>query len=97
MKDVLFERWKAFHAANPKVYALFKKFAFQALGKGRKRFGARMIWERMRWYVMFETVDDVDYKLNDHHLTFYSRQFMRDFPQWKGFFEIRTRRIERLL
>ena len=62
-----FEAWKQFHAENPAVFALFRRFAEQALNsQGRKHFGARMIGERIRWYTAVETTDP-EYKVNDHH------------------------------
>jgi hypothetical protein len=71
--------FQIFHRSNPKVYKLFKKFALDAKDWGRKRFGARFIWERMRWYIHIETKDS-KFKLNDHFPPFYARKLMRDVP-----------------
>jgi hypothetical protein len=38
----------AFHAENPEVYQLLRKFACQAKGAGRKKFGMKMLFERVR-------------------------------------------------
>lgn len=87
----LLAAWKVFHAANPKVYALFERFALEAARRGRTRFGARMIWERMRWYVKVETTDQLAglYKLNDHHHPYYAREFVRRRPEFRDLFEFR--------
>jgi hypothetical protein len=85
--------FEKFHAENPKVYELFSKFALQAIAAGRTRFGARMIWNRIRWYTAVET-SDPDFKLNDHHSPYYARMFMRDHPRYEGFFETRRTQDE---
>ncbi len=82
------ERFAEFHRDNPKVYELFQRFTYQALQTGRKRFGARMIWERMRWYTTVET-NDLEFKLNDHYPPYYARLFMARHPKYAGFFETR--------
>ena len=87
------ERFRQFHENNPHVYKLFSRFASEAASRGRERFGARMVWERMRWHVAFETVDDASlFKLNDHYTPFYARMFMSDHPEYPNLFEIRERR-----
>tara|TARA_R110000772_G_C13309802_1_gene439842 strand:- start:13453 stop:13737 length:285 start_codon:yes stop_codon:yes gene_type:complete len=83
--------FNAFDAENPKVWQLFLKFTKEAMLKKRTRFGARMIWERMRWYVQIET-NDKSYKLNNNHPPFYVRKFIALYPQFEDFFEIRERR-----
>lgn len=90
-KSQLQREFEVFHAENPHVYELFCRFAMQAIDAGREKFGARSIWERMRWYVAFETTGDDDYKLNDHHPPYYARMFMREHQECEGFFE--TRRV----
>lgn len=89
-----FERWAAFHRANPGVYELFRRFAVQALEKGgRRRFGARMIGERIRWYTAIETTD-VDFKVNDHYWPYYARLLMLTEERFAGFFERRDTRFD---
>ena len=84
-----FEAFLKFHRDNPEVFNLFWKFSAQALKSKRKRFGARMIGERMRWYTTIET-DDPDFKLNNNHLPYYARLLMLMMPSIYGeFFERR--------
>ena len=82
-----FQRWLKFHRENPKVWKLFQYFAWEAWGV-RERFGARMIWERMRWYTQVETTD-CDYKLNDHYPPYYARLLAWTFEEFDSFFELR--------
>ena len=84
--------FESFHRANPAVYRIFKKFAFEAINKGRQHLGARMIWNRIRWYTSVETCAGDGFKLNNNHSPYYARMFMRDYPQHDGFF--RTRRVQ---
>ncbi len=84
----LVRAFRQFHKDNPQVYALFRRFAFEAINSGREHFGAKMIWERMRWYVRIET-NSSDYKLNNNYHAFYVRLFEKDFPQYEGFFRKR--------
>jgi hypothetical protein len=55
----------AFHAENPEVYQLLRKFACQAKGAGRKKFGMKMLFERVRWYTEIETKDPTGLKAPD--------------------------------
>lgn len=82
------QRWRRFHTDNPHVYATFSRFTTEAIARGRTSFGARMVWERMRWFSMFETTDP-DWKLNNDYAPFYARLFLADHPQHSGLFELR--------
>jgi hypothetical protein len=89
-RDAMQARFDAFHADHPQVWKLFLRFVKEAMVSGRRKFGARMIWERMRWFSTIETKGD-DFKLNDHYPPFYARLFMETYPQYAGFFEIREK------
>lgn len=79
-----FRAWSEFHKNNPHVWKLFLKFAAQAKEAGRERFGARMILERLRWYTSVETVSADRFKINDHHVPYYSRLAMLLYPDEYG-------------
>lgn len=87
----LVQAFRAFHLRNPHVYSLFERFALEAASAGREKIGARLIWERMRWYLRFETTDRAErgLKLNDHYPPYYARMFLRRHPELEGFFELR--------
>lgn len=84
-----------FHALNPQVYDLFRRFAVDALRmERRQRFGARMIWERLRWYTQVET-NGCDFKLNNIFTPYYARLLMLERPDdFGGFFELRDSRFD---
>jgi hypothetical protein len=80
-----------FHAKNPHVYELFKRFANEAIAAGRKRFSSKIICERIRWHTLIETSDEI-WKINNNYTADYARLFMQDFPQYEGYFATRGRR-----
>jgi hypothetical protein len=49
-----------------------------------------MLWERLRWFVHFEVVqEDYQFKLNDHYKEYYSRLIMAQEPDLADFFSLR--------
>jgi hypothetical protein len=70
-------RFQRYHAENPHVYEAFKHFTLEAIRSGRKRLGARMVIERMRWESTVRGTGE--YKLNDHYTPFYVGCLSRKF------------------
>lgn len=89
MRD-LQQQFDDYHGANPEVYELFKQFAFSAISTGRQVFSVATIIERIRWEanVMIDRTDE--FKINNNHKPFYARKFMEDYPEYAGFFRIRS-------
>jgi len=85
----MFDAAIVFHRDNPEVYKLFRRFALEAVASGRDYFGAKMIWERLRWYTMIETRGE-PYKLNNNHHSVYARMFIAEYPQHARFFQLRS-------
>lgn len=80
------DEFNEFHHGNPQVYELFKRFAFQAIAKGFGAYSARTLIHLIRWHTSVETSDPDGFKVNDHHSPYYSRLFMRDYPEHGAFF-----------
>lgn len=80
-----------YDAENPRVYVLFKQYAKQMKATGREHFGAKAIFERIRWEMALSTFSD-EWKLNNNYTAYYSRKLMAELPEFNGFF--RTRGIE---
>lgn len=76
-----------FDTENPAVYRIFERFAMEAHRTGRA-VGAKMIWERIRWYAHVETQGDC-FKLNNNYTAFYARKFMVAHPETADMFETR--------
>ena len=83
------EKFDAWDKENPEVYDLFCKFTLQAAGRGHKRLSAWMIVNRIRWETSVVTVGN-DYKVSNDFIALYARKFMKDHPQYNGFFSIKT-------
>jgi len=78
-----------FHRQNPLVYELLCAYARSAVQAGRGHFGIRMLWERLRWYVLVETEDPTGIKLNDHFHSRYARLIMLQEDDLAHLFETR--------
>jgi len=94
--DGLHAKWKEFHHDNPRVYELFKKFTFQAIQAGHKSFSSDAICHRIRWETSVVTLEEgvnpdtgEKLKINNNHVAYYGRKFMRDYPEYDGFFRTR--------
>jgi hypothetical protein len=91
----MFEDFLSFHHANPQVWELFKKYTFQALRVGHRRYSSRTILHLIRWHEDVETVgagklfDGTELKINNNHSPWYARVFMTVYPEWSGFFRNR--------
>ena len=86
------QRFLNYHAKNPHVYALFKKFAKDAKSKGRKHFGAKAVIERVRWSVNIDTDSLDEFKLNNNYTSRYVRMLEQEDPSFLGFFRKRELR-----
>lgn len=81
-------RFWAFHEENPHVYAELRRFALEAVGKGRRRLSINLLFERLRWFTEIETEGDA-FKVNNTFRAWYARLLMRDEPRLAGMFETR--------
>ena len=95
MSTRLQREFNEFDKANPNVWKLFKRFAFQALQRGYTRFSVSSIYERIRWEVKMTTLSNDDFKINNNHRAYYARKWNAKYPHLAKFFEIRTVRGER--
>lgn len=79
-----------FDAANPEVWRLFCKFAFEAIAAGRVDLSASLVVERIRWETEVVTRGADDFKVNNNHRAYYARKFNRAFPYAGGKFVTRA-------
>lgn len=87
-ETTLLNRFTDFDTKNPQVYELFVRFTFEAIKRGHKRLSAWMIANRIRWETTIVTAN-CEYKISNDYIAFYSRKFMKDYPQYNGFFKIK--------
>jgi len=82
-------RFKNYHAENPHVYDLFKRFAFEAIKAGHRVLSAQFIFERIRWETNIVTNGE-RWKVNNNYRPHYARLFMHDHPDAGAEFRFRT-------
>jgi len=92
-KDTI-QAFKTYHEAHPKLYELFKKYAYQMKNSGRKYYGAQSIVERIRWDMNINHNSD-EFKINNNFSSMYSRLLISDYPEFKDFFRTRKTRGQR--
>lgn len=85
--------FQIYHRENPQIYEEFKRFSLQIANRNRKKFGAQAVIERMRWESF--VVGNDDFKVNNNYSAYYSRLFMKDFPEFEGFFRTRTAKADK--
>lgn len=79
------ERFDKFDKDNPKIFGLYKRFAFKFLETGKKKCGIGLITERIRWEVTVETTGK-DFKISNDFRSRYARKLMREVPGLEGLF-----------
>lgn len=80
-----------FIAENPQVWERFRLLAVKLKAKGVERWGAKSLWEVLRWELAVESNAPVsDYKLNNSYVSRMARKLMQEEPEdFAGFFETR--------
>lgn len=86
--------FEKFHAENPHIFDLFKKFAVYVRSKGYRNYSAKVIFERIRWHVNVET-SDKEFKINNNYKAYYTRLLEDVDPRFVGFFRKRQTNGER--
>lgn len=81
-------RFREFHRDNPEVYKELMVLVRQAIARGRKKIGIKMLWEVVRWNRFLQTSDE-KYKLNNNLHSRYARLIMDKEPGLAGIFETR--------
>jgi hypothetical protein len=89
------QKFEEYHAKNPQVYQLLRRFALEAHRSGRVRLSISLLFERVRWYTTVETQGDV-FKVNNTHRAWYVRLLMQDEPDLMGCFETRKSKADRV-
>lgn len=84
----MIDAFNRYDEANPRVWQLFKRFAFEAIEASRTRLSASLIAERIRWEVSVATFGE-PFKINNNYRAFYARKFEEHFPQHAGKFAFR--------
>lgn len=85
--------FQRFHQENPHVYAQLERLAFKLRNKGVEKWGAKALWEVLRYELAIATNAPVgSFRLNNNHTAYYARLLMERNPEdLAGFFETRER------
>lgn len=85
-----------YHKENPHIYEAFKSQTIEVIKRGFKNFSADFIVHVLRWETTVKAKHD-EYKINNNYRSYYARLFIRDHPQYKGFFRFRTSKANSIL
>ena len=78
---------------NPEVWLEFQTLALQLIERGVRHYGAKAIFEVLRYHRTLETADP-EYKINNNYTSYYARKFIRRHPRHSDFFEVRRSRFD---
>ena len=84
-----FEKYDTEH---PEIWRQFKAITFRLINKGIKHYGAKAVFEVIRWERII-AYSESEFKVNNNYTKDYSRKFMRLYPEHKEFFETRKAKI----
>lgn len=88
-RETIQERFVEFHSRNPHVFERFTAAARDLKRLGRRRYGAKAIYEHMRFHLALATDGD-EFKLNNVWTSRYARLLVETFPgEFDGFLEMR--------
>ena len=75
---------------NPHVYERFRMLAVKLMARGHTKWGAKSIWEVLRWELAVNTNAQVGGpKLNNNFTSRMARKLMAEDEEFAGFFELR--------
>lgn len=63
---------------NEEIYNHFRRFALDALNRGRRKFSVYMIRERVRWYVNVESRGPGEFKISNNLTPYIARTLVLD-------------------
>jgi len=75
---------------HPQVWKAFERFTHDAIRKGFKNYGARSIFEAIRWHTGVNAEFPDGFKVNNTFTPDYARKFMKQYPEHEGYFRIRN-------
>lgn len=87
------ERFQLFHSANPWVFAALVRLAKDLRNRGHRRFGVKLLFERLRYEYLVTTTDEHSpWRLNNNMTSRYARLIIENVPELADCFEIRELR-----
>ncbi len=90
--DQIFDRFRAFHLANPRVWELFQRFTSELLHAGYAHYSADAVLHRIRWHIAVEIRGGDGVKINNDFSAYYGRMWMAANPEAPPLFRTRHRK-----
>ena len=89
MNTPIKQKFDAFHAENPDVWRRFEFHALALARKGVKHYGAKTVYEYLRYTYDLATRSDDGLKLNNNYTAYYARLFKQEHPECADLFSYR--------
>ncbi|RKY10425.1 MAG: hypothetical protein DRP56_01010 [Planctomycetota bacterium] len=86
-----FEQYDADH---PAIWPAFEYQTLWLIGKGFEHYGAKAVFEHVRYRLIDRHGKKGHFKLNNNFTACYARKFMRMYPQFNEFFETRKSKAD---
>jgi len=80
-------KFATYHSENPHIYREFEKMTFALIRAGKDHYGAKAIFEAMRFETIISGNDD--FKINNNYTSRYVRMFDKKHPGLSDFFRKR--------
>lgn len=82
------DRMQVYHNLNPAVWKGFESCAKKLLAEGKRKIGAKLIAERLRWFREHDSA--IMHAVNNNFTAMYARIFVAKYPQYRDRFELRA-------
>jgi len=95
MRDTIEEKFRAYHAANPGVYAALVKLTRAQFLRGATRHGLKAMFEQLRFRIATgkigrpEVRATTGYEFDNDFTSRYVRLLVTEYPAYRGLFELR--------
>ena len=86
------KKFNEYHASNPQVSTLFRRFAVEAKESGFRNFGAKAVMARVRWETAIKTKGT--FKINNNYTSRYVRLLEIIDPSFVGLFRKKELRAD---
>lgn len=94
MAKTIQQRFLEFHHSNPHVFAAFVEAARALRRQGREHYGAKAIYEYMRYHMALPTAGE-EWRLNNSYTSRYARLLLESYPgEFDQFLEVRRLKAE---
>ena len=82
------KRFTSYNRRNPSVYDKLHTLAMRLKKVGAKKYGIKALFEILRYNALLQS--DTKFELNNNLAPYYARLLMKNEPDLKGFFRIRS-------